>query len=75
MFPVTHNMHSDESVYPDYDTFNPDRYRDDKSTMTEGHYTFGFGRRCVVFLPFSFPFLSFSYFNTFSPLYLNSSFL
>lgn len=47
VFPVTHNMHSDEDVYPDYDTFNPDRFRDDKSTMTEGHYTFGFGRRCV----------------------------
>lgn len=46
-------MHSDENVYPDYDTFNPDRFKDDKSTMTEGHYTFGFGRRCVSIV-FSF---------------------
>jgi cytochrome P450 len=45
VFPVTHNMHSDESVYPEWDTFNPDRYANDKSTMTEGHYTFGWGRR------------------------------
>ena len=45
VFPVTHNMHSDESVYPDWDTFKPERYANDKSTMTEGHYTFGWGRR------------------------------
>ena len=45
VFPVTHNMHSNESVYPSHDTFDPSRFSADKSTMTEGHYTFGFGRR------------------------------
>jgi cytochrome P450 len=31
--------------FPEWDTFNLDWYANDKSTMTEGHYTFGWGRR------------------------------
>lgn len=45
-------MQHHEKVYPDPLTFNPDRFMREGThakhdSMTEGHYGFGFGRRCV----------------------------
>ncbi|KAI0079803.1 cytochrome P450 [Panus rudis PR-1116 ss-1] len=50
--PCTWNMHHDEKVYPNSYTFDPERFYDpnkpagtEHDPLTEGHYSFGFGRR------------------------------
>ncbi len=48
-------MNRDPVYFPDYDDFRPERYLDDSGavcdnvpdTRSQGHLTFGAGRRCV----------------------------
>ncbi len=52
VIPNVYAMHRNEAEFPDANNFKPERYLKDlvhpltPAGITEGHYSFGFGRRC-----------------------------
>ena len=56
IIPNVWSMHRNEDIYPDSSNFIPERYLDGVKKpiklggLIEGHYGFGFGRRCVPIL-------------------------
>jgi cytochrome P450 len=46
---------SDATIYPDPEAFKPERHLGEAPELDSGAYNFGFGRRCVFFLPFLVP--------------------